>query len=242
MKDLFNSMAENAIFVLVFAGIILANFLIAYAVEKISKKRSGDTERILTTRKIVVTGMFSAIAVILHICDFGVPFAPPGVYRMDLSEIPVLIGAYAYGPVIGVLIEFIKIILKLMIKGTSTAFVGDLANFLVGCSLVLPASIIYRFKKTKKNAIISCITGTIIITVFGSAFNAFYLIPTFATMYGMPVDAIIGMGTELNAHITDLTTFVLFIVAPFNLLKGAVDSIITILIYKPLHPILKSNK
>lgn len=242
MKELLNSVAENAIFVSVFAGIVFANFLIAYAVEKISKKKTKDTERILTTRKVVVTGMFSAIALILHICDFGVPFAPPGIYRMDLSEIPALIGAYAYGPVIGVLIEFIKIILKLMTKGTSTAFVGDLANFLVGCSMILPASVIYKFKKTKKNAILSCIIGTIVITVFGSAFNAFYLIPTFANMYGMPIDAIIGMGSELNSHITDLGTFVLFIVAPFNLLKGAVVSIVTILIYKPLHPILKSNK
>lgn len=242
MKETISAMAENAVFVLEFAGIILLMFVIAYAVEKIAKNKNKETERILSTKKVVVVGLFSAISAILMVLEFGLPFAPPGIYKFDFSELPALIVGFAYGPVAAVMTEFIKIVLKTFIKGTSSAFVGELANFVVGCSFVLPASIIYRLKKTKKNAIVSCVVGAIIITIVGSLFNAFYLIPTFAAMYGMPIEAIVEMGTAVNKNITDLTTFILWAVAPFNLLKGAVISVITMLIYKKLSPVLKDRK
>lgn len=242
MKETISAMAENVVFVLEFAGIILLMFVIAYAVEKIAKNKNKETERILSTKKVVVVGLFSAISAILMVLEFGLPFAPPGIYKFDFSELPALIVGFAYGPVAAVMTEFIKIVLKTFIKGTSSAFVGELANFVVGCSFVLPASIIYRLKKTKKNAIVSCVAGAIIITIVGSLFNAFYLIPTFAAMYGMPIEAIVEMGTAVNKNITDLTTFILWAVAPFNLLKGAVISVITMLIYKKLSPVLKDRK
>lgn len=241
MKETISAIAENAIFVLEFLGIILLMFIIAYSVEKVAKIKSNEKERILSTKKIVVVGLFSAISAILMVLEFGLPFAPPGIYKFDFSELPALIVGFAYGPVAAVMTEFIKIVLKTFIKGTSSAFVGELANFVVGCSFVLPASIIYRLKKTKTNAVISCVSGTILITVVGSLFNAFYLVPTFASMYGMPVEVIVSMGTEVNANITDLTSFILWAVAPFNLLKGAVISVITMLIYKKLSPILKDK-
>ena len=241
MNNLLSQIAENAVFVLVFAGVIALMFLIAYAVEKLVKKKTGDKERILSTRKIVVIGMFSALSAVLMLLEFPVPFAPPGIYKLDFSELPALIGGFAFGPVTGVMIEFIKILLKILIKGSSTAFVGELANFFVGCSFVLPASIIYLAKKSKANAIISCIAGTVIITIVGSSFNAFYLLPTFAKMFGMEIDAIISMGTAVNSHVTSLSDFILLIVAPVNILKGAMDSVITLLIYKPLSPILKGK-
>ena len=169
--------------------------------------------------------------------DFPIPFAP-SFYKMDFSEIPALIGAFAFGPVAAVMIEFCKIVLKLLFKGTSTAFVGDLANFIIGCSLLLPASIIYLFRKTKKNAVIGCVVGTLIMTVFGSAFNAVYLIPKFAQLYGLPLDSIIEMGHAINPAINSVTTLALFAVVPMNLLKGAAVSVVTVLVYKKLSPIL----
>lgn len=239
-NNLLQSVAENAVYVAEFAAIILAMFLIAYFFEKLAKKRSGDTERVLTTRKVAVIGVFSAIAVILHIFDFPVPFAP-GFYKLDFSEIPVLIGAFAFGPVAGVMTEFIKILLKLVIKGTSTAFVGDLANFVVGCSFILPASIIYHFKKTRMNAIFACVVGTITITICGTLLNAVYLLPAFAALYGTPMENLIAAGTAINPRITDVTSFVILAVAPMNLLKGFLVSLVDILVYKKLSPVLKGT-
>lgn len=217
-NGLWTSVKDNVVFVLVSVGIAIALFGIAYLAEKLIKKKHNDTERILTTRKMAMIGVFSAVAMVLHIFDFPVFFAPP-FYKLDFSELPALIGTFAFGPVAGVMIEFCKIVLKLFIKGTSTAFVGDLANFVIGCSFILPASIIYMFKKTKKNAIVASATGTMIMTVFGTMFNAIYLLPAFASLYGMPLDVIVGMGTAINANITNVTTLVLFAVAPMNLLK-----------------------
>ena len=151
-----------------------------------------------------------------------------------------MIGAFAFGPSAGVLIEFIKIILKLM-RGTTTAFVGELANFAVGVSFILPASVIYYAKKTRKTATLSCLVGTICITIFGTVFNAVYLLPAFAKLYGMPLEAILALGAEVNplAGENNIVTFVIACVAPLNFLKGTVVSYFTLLIYKKISPILK---
>lgn len=243
MKSNFiEEVSKNVTFVLEFLGIILALFVVAFVLEKLAKKRTGDTERILSTRRMAMIGMFSAIAAILHIMDFALPFIAPPFYKLDFSELPALIGAYAFGPFAGVMIEFLKILLKLIFKGTSTAFVGDLANFAVGCSFILPASVIYDFNKKKKTAILSCVVGTIVLTVFGTMFNALYLIPAFSALYGLGIEEIIAMGTSINKGITDLTSFVIIAVAPLNLIKGSVVSLITLLVYKKISPILKSRK
>lgn len=237
-NGLWNSVKDNVTFVAVSVSVAVALFAVAYLVEKLTKKKNGDEERILSTRKIAMIGVFAAIAMVLHIFDFPVPFAPP-FYKLDFSEIPALIGAFAFGPVAGVMIEFCKILLKLLVKGTSTAFVGDLANFVVGCSFILPASIIYMVKKTKKSAIVASVTGTLIMTVFGTMFNAIYLLPAFSALYGMPLEAIVEMGTKVNPNINSVTTLVMFAVAPLNLLKGTSVSFVTMLVYKKLSPILK---
>lgn len=239
-NGLLQSIADNATFVLVCVGVAVGLFAIAYAAEKYVYKRDGITERILSTRKITMIGLFSALAVILHIFDFPIPFLAPGFYKLDFSEIPALVGTFAFGPVAGVMIEFCKILLKLVIKGTSTAFVGDLANFVIGCSLILPASIIYMFKKTRKRAFLSCIAGSMIMTVFGTAFNGIYLLPAFSALFGMPMEAIIAAGAEINGNINNVTSFVCFAVAPINIIKSVAASGVTLLIYKPLSPILKT--
>ena len=223
-----------------FLGIIIIIFLLAYLVERAIRKKNHDTEKILSTRKVAVIGVMAAISGVLMCFEIPLWFAPP-FYKLDFSELPVLICGFAFGPMAGVLAEAVKVLVKLLIKGTSTAFVGDIANFVVGCSFVLTATIIYHIKKSKKTAIIACIAGTLCMTVAGTAFNAVYLLPKFAEMYGMPMDAIIAMGTAVNKNVNNVTTFVILCVAPLNLLKCTAVSLITILIYHPLRPILKKN-
>lgn len=242
MNGLWKTVTENFVFVLEFVGVIALMFLVAIAVQKAADKKRGVKRKIFTTRMMAVVGMFSAIATVLYLFDFPLPFLAPGFYKVDFSELPVLIGSFAFGPVAGVMIEFCKILLKILLKSSNTAFVGDLANFTVGCSLLLPAGAVYEFFKSKKGAIAGCIAGTLCMTVFGSMFNALYLIPKFVVLYGLPsIDSIIGMGSAVNPAITNLTTFVCLAVAPLNLLKGSVISIITMLVYKPLSPILKEG-
>ena len=196
--------------------------------------------RILTTKKIAIVGLFSAISTVLMFFEFTVPFAPP-FYKLDFSEVPVLIVTFIMGPVAGLLTEFCKILLKLVTRSTTTAFVGELANFSVGASFILPAGILYLYNRNKKFAIIGCMLGTIVMTVFGSAFNGIYLLPKFAMMAGMDIEKIIGMGTAINPSIRSVTTFVLLCVVPLNLLKGCLVSLFTMLSYKKLSPILKKN-
>lgn len=240
MNGLAGKVADNLIFVLQFAAVVFIIFLIAYAVEKRVYLRNHYGERILSTRKLSLIGLFAAVSAILMVFEVPVPFAPP-FYKIDLSELPILIIAFAYGPVAGVMTEFIKILLKLVLKSTSTAFVGELANFTVGCSMVLPASIIYLEKKTRTMALNALIAGVLTMTVVGSAFNAVYLLPKFAELFGMPLEAIVGMGTKINPAITSVGTMALFAVAPLNLLKGSIDALLTMILYKRLSPFLKSG-
>lgn len=242
MNKLMQTVTENVAYVVIFLAVIVGCFLVAVALEKGAQKKNGIKEPIFNTRKLAMIGMFSAIAMILHVLDFPIFFAP-GFYKMDFSELPILVGSFAFGPVAGVMMEFVKILLKLCIKGTSTAFIGDLANFVVGCSLILSASAVYSFKKTKKSAVIACIAGTLVMTVFGTAFNAVYLLPAFSKFYGMPLDAILAMGTEVNplAKEGSIVSFVVACVAPLNLIKGTLVSVVTLLIYKPLSPIIKTG-
>ena len=242
MSELFKNVADHAMFVLSFFLIIAALFLAALFLEKVAQKKNGLQEPVFNTRKIAMVGMFSAIAMILMLFEFPLPFAP-GFYELDFSELPILVGTFAFGPTAGVLMEFVKILLKLFIKGTSTAFVGDLANFVVGCSLILPASLVYAFRKNKKSAIAACITGTLVMTVFGTAFNAVYLLPTFAEMFHMSMDELLAMGAAVNPLMTEgsLLSFVAVCVAPINLIKGVSVSLVTMLIYKPLSPIIKTG-
>lgn len=240
MRNLQNKVAENLLFVVEFAILVFLIFLVAYLVEKHILRMRNVRERILSTRKVAMIGIFSAVSAVLMTMEVPVPFAPP-FYKIDLSELPILIIAFAYGPVAGVMTEFVKILLKLVIKSTSTAFVGELANFTVGCALVLPAGIVYLKRKTRRMAVLSCMSGIFCMTVFGSIFNAVYLLPKFSELYGIPLETIIGMGTAINPAITGVETMALFAVAPLNLLKGGIVSLFTVLLYKRLSPILKDG-
>ena len=234
MKKLWQDLQENLLFVLVCAGIVLALLLLAKLAERFLPQR----RKVSTARRVSIIGICSALAAVLHILDFPLIFLAPEFYKLDFSEIPVLLCGFYLGPSATVVCEGIKILLKLLLKGTSTAFVGDFANFAVGCSLVLPAAIIYHIQKTKTSAILGLSAGTGILTVFGSAFNAIYLLPKFAQLYGMPLDVIISMGTQVNPGVTNVATFVLLCVAPLNLVKGVTVSSLTLLLYKRVEKVL----
>lgn len=241
-NGLMQAVKDNGSFVLVCLAAVVGVVLVAYIFEKAARVKNKVGERILATRKIVMIGMFSAISGILYCFDFSLPMIAPEFYKLDFSELPAMISGFAFGPVAGVMVEFIKQLVKLVLKGTSTAFVGDLANFLIGCMLVLPASIVYMFHKTKNTAVIGCVVGTIVMTVFGTAFNAIYLLPAFSRLFGLPLEVILGMGSAINAGVKDLTTFAILMVAPINIIKGVGISILTMLIYKKISPIIKYGR
>lgn len=233
---------ENLSFIGVCALVFAALLGLAYLFERTV---CHDLQRRSRSRNISYVAMFSALGGVLMLLEIPLFFAP-GFYKMDLSELPVLMSAFYLGPVAGVVTELLKVLLKLLLKGTSTAFVGDFANFVVGCTFVLPAAVIYHHHKTRRTAIIGMAVGTLCMTVFGSLFNALYLIPKFAELFHLPIDQIVAMGTAVNKGITSVPTLVLFAVVPFNLIKGIVDSALTYLLYKRveflLFPELRKKK
>lgn len=192
-------------------------------------------------RTMVCVGMLGAISVILMLFEFPLPFIAPSFYELDFSEVPILIGAFALGPVAGVLAELVKILLNLVINGTDTAFVGEFANFVMGCAFVIPASLIYKVKKSRINAIIGLAAGTITMAAAGFFINALVLLPAYAKAFGTPIEVFIEMGTAINPAINGVWTFVLLAVVPFNIIKGILVSVITILLYKHISPILKGT-
>lgn len=194
----------------------------------------------MKTRNMVSMAMLAAVAVVLMLFEFPLPFLPP-FYKIDASELPVIIGAFAMGPWAGVLIELIKVLLNLLLDGTTTMFVGEFANFLIGCAYVVPASVVYYYRKTKKNALIGLFLGTIACAVVGCLLNAYLLLPAYSKAFHMEIDALIAMGTAVNKSINSMLTFVLFATAPLNILKCGFVSVITMLIYKPISRILKGE-
>ena len=225
---LWQQILDNFRFVAMSVAIIAALALAA----KFSERFFPDRRAVSPARRVSIIGICSAIAAVLHMLDFPLLFLAPGFYKLDFSELPVLLCGFYLGPTATVACEGIKILLKLMIMSTSTAFVGDLANFVVGCSFVLPATIWYHIHKSKHAAVIGLVLGTLSMSIFGSAFNAIYLLPKFSELYGLPLESIIAMGAEIHSGVTSVTTFVMLCVAPLNLLKGTVVSVLTLLLYK----------
>ena len=228
LVKLWEQVKDNVEFVLIGSAIILGLALIA----KIFQRFLPGMRKVSPARRITIVAICASIATVLYLLDFSIPFLAPEFYKLDFSELPVMLCGFYLGPAAAVYCEAVKILLKLLLKGTTTAFVGDFANFCVGCSLVLPAVIIYHTKKTKGTAFWGLLAGTLTLTVFGSAFNAIYLLPKFSQLYGLPLDQIVAMGGAINHRITNVTTFVLLAVAPLNLIKGVAVSVLTLLLYK----------
>ncbi|NLF37526.1 MAG: ECF transporter S component [Clostridiaceae bacterium] len=193
--------------------------------------------KLMTTKNMAKMGILGAVAGLLMLLEIPLPFAP-SFYEVDLSEVAVLLGAFSMGPVAGVIIEAIKILINFVITGTATAGVGELANFIVGCCLVVPAAIIYNKNKRIKNAIVGILVGIFAMTLVGAILNYYVLIPVYASAFGMPIETIIAMGTKLNPNIDSLWDLILLANVPFNIIKGILSGLITFLLYKRLSPIL----
>lgn len=186
--------------------------------------------RLLTTKNVVLMGMFAGLAAVLMLFEVPLPFIAPSFYGLDFAEVPILVGSFAMGPVAGAIMEIVKILIKLVLKPTSTGFVGEFANVAVGCALVLPASGIYHFYRTKKGAMIGMMTGTVVMALTGVVVNALVMLPFYANF--MPLETIIAAGAAINPAVSNVWTFALICVGPFNIVKGIVVSLITSLVYK----------
>ena len=227
------TLLENLGFVAVAVAIAAAVFLFARVMEKILAKETGKAYK-WDAKRLAATGLLGALSGVLMLLEIPLLFVAPSFYKLDFSEVAVMIAGFLLGPVAAVSTELLKILLHVVLKGTSTAFVGEFASFVTGCILVLPASFVYIRMKTRKGAVLGLILGTVLLTVLGSVFNAVYLLPRFSELYGMPLEAIIGMGTKINPAITSVWSFAALATAPFNLIKGAAVSAVVLLIYKPI--------
>lgn len=190
------------------------------------------------TMWIVKVAMLSAVATLLMFLEIPIPFMPPFL-RMDFSDIPALLAGFSLGPLAGVAVLFIKNAVHAL---TSWSFlVGELANFIIGISFVLPAALIYQRRKNKKSAVLGMVTGGAVMTLIAGALNAFLLIPLYATVLDFPVEAIVSMSGEVNPLIKDLKTLIFIGITPFNILKAFLNTLVTALIYKPLSPLLHKS-
>lgn len=191
---------------------------------------------VLNPRALTMTALLSAVAYVLAFVEFPVPLSP-SFAKMDLSDFPALIGAFAFGPASGVLVELIKNTLQLLT--TSTGGIGEIANFLMGASYVVAAGLIYKRCKTKTRARIAYITASFVMGSTAALANYFILLPLFETF--MPLDALIASFGAFLPFIRTRLDIVLFNVLPFNILKGLVIGGFTMLIYKRLTPALKGR-
>lgn len=191
------------------------------------------TKKKLNVSTMTKVAMLSVIAFVLMQLELLIPIFP-AFLKIDVSDLPALIGAFALGPFAGVAIEAVKNILHLL--QTTTGGVGELANFVIGSAIIVPAALIYKKNKSKKSAIIGLAIGTVAMAITGALANYFVLIPFYTAF--MPIDAIVGMGTAVNHNINSVWDLVLLGILPFNLFKGVVLSVLTLILYKHLSPIL----
>ena len=200
---------------------------------------SENTGSSMPVRKIAQIAMLGAVSAVLMYLQFPVPFIAPPFFHINFAEVPVLIGGFAMGPVAGAVIELIKIVINLIFKGTQTMFISEFASLLMGCAMVVPAAIYYKSKKTKNNAIIALIIGSVCTTAVTTLANAFLTLPAYAKVMGVDISVIVAMGTAVRGSATSLLTFCLYIVAPFNIIKAALNSIVTLLLYKRIRKVIK---
>lgn len=187
------------------------------------------------TRYITKIGILSAIAVILMFFEVPLPMMP-SFLKLDASELPAIIGAFVLGPMAGVAIELIKNVLHA--ANTQTMGIGEIANFLVGVAFILPASYLYRRHRSPKGAVVSLLVGTLSMMFSASLLNYFILLPLYQAVLHFPLEQIINLGTIANPQIVDLKSFIALGIAPFNMIKGIVMSLLTLMIYKKLFPVL----
>ncbi|MDR7856860.1 ECF transporter S component [Tissierella sp.] len=191
-----------------------------------------------STKTMVKISVLGVISFILMFFEIPMPWLAPTFMKIDISDLPALIGSFAIGPMAGVIIQLLKNVLNLLIEGSTTGGVGELANFVVGAVFAYTAGFVYYKNKTIKRALIGLILGTVLMTIVITLANYFIMFPFYAKLFGMEIQALVDMGAIINKNIVDLKSMMLIAVVPFNLLKGAVLTVITMLIYKRVSPIL----
>lgn len=187
-------------------------------------------KKLLTTKNVVMMGMFGALAGVLMIFEIPLPFLAPSFYGLDISEVPVLVGTFAMGPLAGAVMEVVKILVKLVLKPTSTGFVGEFANLTFSCAMVIPAGMIYKFNRSRKGALIGLAAGSVLFTAAAIVGNALVMLPFYSNF--MPLETILAAGAAIHPAVGNVWTFVFFCVGPFNVVKSLIVSVITVLIYK----------
>lgn len=192
----------------------------------------------MKSKKIALISILGALSAILMFFKFPLPFMPPFM-DFDLCGVPEMIGGFTLGPTAAIFIIAIKLILKLLLMGTTTMGVGELSNFILSCAFVLPAIFIYHRNKTKKGAMIGLITGTIIVSITAVFTNLLMIIPFYGKMLGLEFSVIINMCQAVNSNVKDGLTLAIFGIIPFNLIKNGAVSIVTMLLYKKISRIIK---
>ena len=186
-----------------------------------------------STRKLAIVAVFSALAAIIYLFDFSLPFFPPFI-KLDFADLPALIAAFTFGPVTGILIQVVRNALHLFVSNTGG--VGELANIIIGGTMVGTAGFIYQHNKTKSGAFKALLAGTIAMTLVAMPLNYYIILPLYSLF--MPIDKILALSAKFMPAIHDKFTFILYVTLPFNILKGAAISISSWLLYKKLQPAL----
>lgn len=195
-----------------------------------------------SARNITVAAMLSAVAFLLMFLEFPIPMLIPSFIKMDVSDLPALLGTFALGPVYGVVIEFLKNLLHLLIKGTSSAGAGELCNFTLGAVFAFTAGVIYKNNKTRKGAILGSVLGAVVMALVSVPMNYYIVYPAYVKCYGMPLEAIVGMYQAILPGSYGLLKCLTVFNLPFTFCKGMLDALLCFFIYKPLSPVLHGRK
>jgi len=190
------------------------------------------------THRLAVAGMLSAVAFVLMYIEFPIPALIPAFIKLDVSDLPELLAAFALGPVWGVVVTLCKNVLFAILHGTSSNYVGELCNFLLGSVFAFTAGLLYHRGKNRKNALLGAILGATLMAVVSVPINYFVVYPAYVKVYGMPMEAIIGMYQAINPGADSLMKCLVLFNVPFTFCKGMLDVVLCFLIYKPLSPIL----
>ncbi len=196
-----------------------------------------STKSGMNVRKMVFIALLGALSAVLMSLNFKLPFMPPFL-KFDVADFPALFAGFYLGPVAGIFVIIIKVALELLLTGTGTAFVGEFTNLMTSLAFILPASLIYKFSKTKKGALISLIVSTAFVSIVSVLLNLFISLPMYVNLYHMSMDEIIDMCRSVMPLIKDKFTLLMFGVLPFNIIKYGATSIATFLIYKRLGKLL----
>ena len=196
-----------------------------------TKRKNNLSVQYMT--RIAVLGALSAIL-------FMIEIPVVAFYKLDVSTLPALLGAFSMGPIAGLAILLIKDLFGML--HSSSMYVGELADFIMGAAYILPAALCYRYKKSRKSALLGMIAGTVAMIIVAVLVNWQIMIPFYMSAYGMPMEAVIGMAQKALPFVDTELKLLLFVTAPFNLLKGVVLSALTFLLYKRLSPLLHVKK